>query len=548
LTLGTPKLLQSRVGRRVLVLLIVTALLPLATLALLSLTQVRNLLQQQATARLANSAKAYATGVYDRLLTARDVASLIAAHPSDSATNPYISARGFTFVTKVGALGKTDQISGIVSEEIGKVLQDLPAPIPQGGTALVTVPGGAFYLLHRQMDRRDTDMLIGKLDPKYVWGEPDDRKASVIICVAERETNALLYCPDGESLDLQGRLARLPDNSDLREVLWKREDVAYRGLVWAQFMKNDFGRPDWYFAVSVPEDEVFAAFQAFRSVFFPVVLLALLLIALLSIRQVRAMLIPLASLTAATRRVTANDFDARANIRSDDEFGELADAFNSMSIRLGREFQVSRVHSEIDRRILERNALRDIIESTLVHTHHLLPLTQVQVVALDRDEPTRASLFKIDPFALGASRTMTIASVATPRDSWPDLSSGELVHYPVGDPPAQWSPTDWRQCSTLALVWGKTVCGWLMVDAMPDQNTLSAEDSRILGELAGRLAIAIASAWREDELYQRAHYDTLTGLPNRSLFNDRLQLEIARARRDGQSFAVMFVDLDHSSR
>jgi diguanylate cyclase (GGDEF)-like protein len=42
----------------------------------------------------------------------------------------------------------------------------------------------------------------------------------------------------------------------------------------------------------------------------------------------------------------------------------------------------------------------------------------------------------------------------------------------------------------------------------------------------------------------QAFHDLLTGLPNRSLFNDRLELAIAHARRHEQKLAVMFLDLD----
>ena len=41
-----------------------------------------------------------------------------------------------------------------------------------------------------------------------------------------------------------------------------------------------------------------------------------------------------------------------------------------------------------------------------------------------------------------------------------------------------------------------------------------------------------------------AQYDALTDLPNRLLLQDRAQLAIAQARRDGRSLAVMYLDLD----
>lgn len=47
----------------------------------------------------------------------------------------------------------------------------------------------------------------------------------------------------------------------------------------------------------------------------------------------------------------------------------------------------------------------------------------------------------------------------------------------------------------------------------------------------------------EDARHASLH-DHLTGLPNRTLFNDRLEHALARAKRHGLSLAVMFLDLD----
>ncbi|MBI5486686.1 MAG: EAL domain-containing protein [Deltaproteobacteria bacterium] len=53
---------------------------------------------------------------------------------------------------------------------------------------------------------------------------------------------------------------------------------------------------------------------------------------------------------------------------------------------------------------------------------------------------------------------------------------------------------------------------------------------------------------RARELEQLAFYDPVTGLPNRTLFQDRLLQAIHRARRSGQPLAVFFLDLDGFKR
>lgn len=49
----------------------------------------------------------------------------------------------------------------------------------------------------------------------------------------------------------------------------------------------------------------------------------------------------------------------------------------------------------------------------------------------------------------------------------------------------------------------------------------------------------------QEQIAYQAHHDSLTGLPNRPLFNDRLGMAIARAQRKNQKLAVIFIDLDH---
>ena len=49
----------------------------------------------------------------------------------------------------------------------------------------------------------------------------------------------------------------------------------------------------------------------------------------------------------------------------------------------------------------------------------------------------------------------------------------------------------------------------------------------------------------EDQIWKQANFDTLTGLPNRHMFYDRLALEIKKAGRTSLPMALLYIDLDH---
>lgn len=51
-------------------------------------------------------------------------------------------------------------------------------------------------------------------------------------------------------------------------------------------------------------------------------------------------------------------------------------------------------------------------------------------------------------------------------------------------------------------------------------------------------------AEREQEILRLAYEDTLTGLPNRALFNERLQQAILNARRSGDTVSILMMDID----
>jgi diguanylate cyclase (GGDEF)-like protein/PAS domain S-box-containing protein len=49
-------------------------------------------------------------------------------------------------------------------------------------------------------------------------------------------------------------------------------------------------------------------------------------------------------------------------------------------------------------------------------------------------------------------------------------------------------------------------------------------------------------------IHHLAHHDALTGLPNRSAFDERAEVLLAQARQRGERLALLFIDLDHFKR
>lgn len=79
---------------------------------------------------------------------------------------------------------------------------------------------------------------------------------------------------------------------------------------------------------------------------------------------------------------------------------------------------------------------------------------------------------------------------------------------------------------------------------------LAALRQAIAVGLLNRLRAAEAAVLRnEEQLYQLAHFDALTGLPNRRFFEDALERAVAEATRDplgtNRRVALLLIDLDH---
>lgn len=96
--------------------------------------------------------------------------------------------------------------------------------------------------------------------------------------------------------------------------------------------------------------------------------------------------------------------------------------------------------------------------------------------------------------------------------------------------------TVWHAAYRVELPDGESI--WVEGEATPQKQP----DGSVLWH--GHIRDITALKHHEAELVRIAHYDPLTGLPNRRLLADRLAQAISRARRYGHGVAVCYLDLD----
>jgi len=101
------------------------------------------------------------------------------------------------------------------------------------------------------------------------------------------------------------------------------------------------------------------------------------------------------------------------------------------------------------------------------------------------------------------------------------------------------------QCYALPLLSPhRDIVGILALHYPSDSNNCASSDEHLLN-IARHLATIAIEQWSlTQQLIHQAHHDVLTDLPNRKLFESRLNTAIAEAERYKRQIAVFFIDLD----
>ncbi|MDO9166205.1 MAG: EAL domain-containing protein [Rhodoferax sp.] len=539
------KFLRSAVARRVFFLFMLSAFVPAVMLAALSYSHVRGVVNDYAQRQLAQAGSAHARDLYDRLLSAHFILNADAAQIRDGQkltnTNQFALQRVFRRTVLVTRDNAAIRSGPPLSEGPPRIDARAAAHLAKGEVALL-MPGpssGAAWLAVAINPAKEEDgILMAELDAPNLWGDPEDIAYQTDICVLAVDA-VVLYCSNDKVGATAASVAlRGADAGSSNANGWLS---AASGL----FLKAKFGADDWTIVALRPSGLATASLIQVSQKFLGVTLLTLLLVALLSVVQIRRTLVPLEDLIRGTRRIAREEFERPVKVERNDEFGQLARSLNSMASRLARLIGAMRALSAIDQDILSHLDIEQIIARVQTRLLEILPNAVIGVIVFDR----MSDHFGTAYLRQGTSAQPTQAQVPLetrrlvdcaryPDGVWLDVDGPDVPNFV-----ALLSGLGASHCFVVPIFWRDEIRGALGIGVAVQQDVSDEliEQARALGN---RVGVALAAHAREAQLLLRAHHDDLTGLPNRALLHERLQQELAHARRDGDQLALLFLDLD----
>ena len=252
----------------------------------------------------------------------------------------------------------------------------------------------------------------------------------------------------------------------------------------------------------------------------------------------------LAAFLALISSVLQNERALRADSEHQaSENARLLDALRERQVLLER-------LAQLQRGIVDRMPVHEVLEAVVEGAGELLDCAVGILWIADPDDPDHAAAVattgaddellerrRRQPADQGLSgrvmreRTLVVVDAVTgPADSSHDL--GDLPRH--GVTAAMGAPVFER---------GRVV-GSLAVASTEPGRVYEARDQQALLSLAEHASLALNHARAVEEVVHEALHDSLTGLPNRSLFLDRMRHALARAERGSEPVAVLFCDLD----
>jgi diguanylate cyclase (GGDEF)-like protein len=522
--------LQSRVARRLFVLFLLAAMVPLGGLAFFAYLHVNDMLVELNYRRLQQDAKAVGMSLVQRLRWREQALLHLAARysaPTGSGGGGGLPARSEGFRSlEVVELASIGPLAALEESHLRRSRVLLQISEKDGPSMLIQLPGSSH-------------LLKGRLETDSLWW---DEEAAEPYCILSA-SGGLLYCTPGLAVSPGQQWPQQLTNLNSGVFAWQIGAEDHLAAYWNAQMQASLGSQGFIMVVTESKKEVLAILTRFRQIFPPIMILALALAAWLAISQIRRQMRPLDQLEKHTRELARGDFSSRIDITGNDEFTSLAESFNRMSESLNCKFHLLQALGELDRAILAVSEIEVVIETLLRHVRQAVHCDGAAVVRFDQEGGVRLWLATIGPDKRPTVTKRYLDGTTKPawgRDQpWFQLdlaAAGTEYLQPFADAGA-----------SLALVFPARIGERFDAALLLAYRQLPQDTGEIVQggrSLADRLTAGASNIAWEEKLYRQAHYDPLTDLPNRVLLRDRLDQALLRAQREGQVVAVMLVDLD----
>jgi len=539
---------HSHVGRRLVLLFLIATLVPVTLLGLSLLLRMGGFLREADLTEMARTAQAYSTHVLEHLR--RIDAELKAFGGNPASKSPAPSSGPVVFSQEISAVALLDR-DGKVLHSYGEI----PEPVVLRRFAAESDPVRPSVLVHIGSASNDVvlvrpfgvgaarTLVVAVINSDALWASADPSTITTEMCVTTAGgiqlhcSNPALSIPATDP----GERVRAPSSV----MHWMHGDEPMLAMSFPLPLRAVFSSEDWVVTAIRSED---ASVQTNRSFYLHVMLvagLAALMALLLSLNQMRCILVPLERLLLGAQSIAERDFSVRIPAAASDEFGRVAQAFNSMAERLGLHFRTMHTFSEIDRTIL---VSPDIGKVGKLALDALKDITGADLVSLGVAEAGTPGQLRIHAFDASGTELAPTTAIAWNPD--PKLFVGPAAVWdwqerpllPNGYVPAL-QPAKANVFLVQPIARNRRVWG-LIVLGHSEGIALSKQRRALIRDIADRVAVALSTAERDRRLHVMAHLDALTGLPNRQHLLTILDQELQQAQASGTRAAVLFIDLD----
>ncbi len=158
-------------------------------------------------------------------------------------------------------------------------------------------------------------VMHGLVDPAFLWAFDDDVAiSSDAKLVVLDEAARVLFSSFDPGQTLPEIVTRQASQRVAGHFEWRDDQDEYLAAHWGLFLQARMAVPKWTIVLSQPKALVLAPIIAFKRIFMLVVVLTILIVFLLSGRQIRRNLTPLARLKEGAQRLAMGDLDTRVEV------------------------------------------------------------------------------------------------------------------------------------------------------------------------------------------------------------------------------------------